>query len=231
VWNRRLLGAVAVLTSFWLSSTAMVTLQSARAATSILEEIEWTWGVRPLKPDPALPNVLLMGDSITRAYFPAVTQHLAGVANVYLLATSASVGDPRLPNQLADFSRMQHVNFRAIHFNNGMHGWAYSEAQYQARFPGLIRAIRAISPGARLVWANSTPVHLDASPGPTNLRIDRRNAIAKTFVDAQRIPIDDQHALMQQHLDSFEDAVHFNAAGAEIQGAQAAMTIVGVLRE
>jgi len=34
---------------------------------------------------------------------------------------------------------------------------------------------------------------------------------------------------MQQHLDSFEDAVHFNAAGADIQGAQAAMTIKELL--
>jgi len=68
----------------------------ARAQSgSLPESIEWTWEVRPEKPLPALPNVLLIGDSITRAYFPQVQKDLEGVANVYLMATSASIGDPR----------------------------------------------------------------------------------------------------------------------------------------
>lgn len=37
---------------------------------SIPEQIEWTWEVRPPHPDPALPNVLLIGDSLTRNMFP-----------------------------------------------------------------------------------------------------------------------------------------------------------------
>jgi lysophospholipase L1-like esterase len=213
----------------WLFSILIGAPFLAQAAASIPEEIEWTWGVRPLEPDAALPNVLLLGDSITRAYYPAVTRRLAGVANVYLFATSASVGDPRLPNEIAEFAKLQGARFRVIHFNNGMHGWAYSEAQYQAAFPAFLQAIRRITPGARLVWASCTPVKVESSPGPTNARVDRRDAIAKALIDAGRIPIDDQHALMQQHLDSFEDAVHFNAAGADIQGAQAAMTIKELL--
>ena len=64
---------------------------------SIPEEIEWTWEVRPPHPDPRLPNVLLLGDSLSRNYFPEVTKDLAGTANVYLMASSTSVGDPRLP--------------------------------------------------------------------------------------------------------------------------------------
>jgi hypothetical protein len=37
--------------------------------------------------------------------------------------------------------------------------------------------------------------------------------------------VDDQHALMLQHLDLYEDSVHFNPAGATIQGDQAAAMI------
>lgn len=203
----------------------------AQAATSIPEEIEWTWGVHPLKPDAALPNVLLLGDSITRAYYPTVTRQLTGVANIFLFATSASLGDPRLTNQVAEFAKLQGTRFRVIHFNNGMHRWAFSDAQYQAAFPAFVQAIRRTSPSAGLIWASCTPVKVESSPGPTNARIDQRNAIAKALIDARRIAIDDQHALMLQHLDTFEDAVHFNAAGAEIQGAQAAMTIKGLLRK
>src|ERR1700730_11630903 len=62
----------------------------AQQSRSIPEEIEWTWEVRPPHPDPRLPNVLLLGDSISRAYFPKVTKELAGVANLYLMASSTS---------------------------------------------------------------------------------------------------------------------------------------------
>src|ERR1700733_14346016 len=54
-------------------------------------------GAPPPHPDPKLPNVLLLGDSLSRNYFPEVTKDLAGTANVYLMASSTSVGDPRLP--------------------------------------------------------------------------------------------------------------------------------------
>jgi hypothetical protein len=66
----------------------------------ITEKIEWTWTDRPDTPSTAPPNVLLVGDSITRAYYPEVAKQLSGEANVYLFATSASSGDPRLPQQL-----------------------------------------------------------------------------------------------------------------------------------
>src|SRR6266576_4046803 len=120
----------------------------AQSQTSILEEIEWTWEVRPQAADAKLPNVLLLGDSITRNYFPQVTKDLRGVANVYLLASSTSVGDPRLPRQIAEFSALQGVSFTVVHFNNGLHGWGYSEAQFKSSFPIFLQAIRAL-PGPR----------------------------------------------------------------------------------
>ena len=89
----------------------------AQNQTSIPEEIEWTWEVRPQVADPKLPNVLLLGDSITRNYFPQVSKNLGGIANVYLLASSTSVGDPRLPRQIAEFATMQSVSFAVVHFN------------------------------------------------------------------------------------------------------------------
>src|ERR1700759_1383311 len=100
---------------------------AAQNPVSIPEEIEWTWEVRPPHPDPKLPNVLLLGDSLSRNYFPQVTKDLAGTANVYLMASSTSVGDPRLAREIHEFATMENVPFRIIHFNNGMHGWGYTE--------------------------------------------------------------------------------------------------------
>jgi lysophospholipase L1-like esterase len=202
-----------------------VSSPSAQGTSSLLEDIEWTWEVRPTHYNPKLPNVLLLGDSITRNYYPAVARRLAGKANAYLMATSASVGDPRLPLQIADFATAQAVQFSLVHFNNGMHGWVYTESQYEHGFPSFLRAIQDAAPGARLIWATTTPVKVDASPGPTNSRIEARNAIAKTLVQKAAVLIDDQHELMMHHLDTYEDTIHFNENGAEIQGAQAAATM------
>ena len=141
----------------------------AQKSVSIPEEIEWTWEVRPAHPDPKLPNVLLLGDSITRNYFPQVVKDLTGIANVYLMAVSTSVGDPRLPRQIAEFAAMENVPFRVVHFNNGMHGWDYTEAQYKAAFPAFLRSVRSlIGKGGTLIWANTTPVKANAFNGATN---------------------------------------------------------------
>jgi hypothetical protein len=85
---------------FSLSVLAWPSLLCAQQQTSIPEEVEWTWEVRPQLADPKLPNVLLLGDSITRNYFAQVAKDLSGIANTYLLASSTSVGDPRLPRQM-----------------------------------------------------------------------------------------------------------------------------------
>jgi len=181
--------------------------------------------MRPPHPVSQLPNVLLLGDSITQNYFPQVTKDLDGVANVYLMASSTSVGDPRLPAQIAEFSAMEHVPFRIVHFNNGMHGWGYTETQFQSAFPAFLSALHAVSGHGRLIWATITPIKTPAPSGATNARIDARNAIAKALVDAEKIPVDDQHALMSGHQDLYQDAVHFNQTGSQLMGDQVAAII------
>jgi hypothetical protein len=201
------------------------TFVCAQERASRTEEISWTWEVRPAHTVADLPNVLLLGDSITRNYYPEVQRQLAGKANVYLLATSASIGDPRLLRELADYSTAEPVRFSVVHFNNGMHGWAYSEAEYRDAFSSLIAAVRAMAPSAALVWANTTPVKKDSEPGPKNARIDARNAIAQSFIKSNGMALDDQHALMAQHSDLYLDEVHYGDKGSELQGKQAAETI------
>ncbi len=125
---------------------------------------------------------------------------------------------------------MEKVRFRVVHFNNGMHGWGYNETQYQAAFPHFLHAVRSlVEKDGALIWANTTPVRADTTTGATNARIDERNAIAEKVVKAKGIPIDDQHSLMAQHRDLYQDDVHFNPAGAGIQGDQAASAIRSAL--
>jgi len=192
------------------------------------EKIEWTWSDHSDTLDPKLPNVLLVGDSITRNYFPQVAKRLAGKANVYLFSTSCSSGDPRLTEQM-DLYFETAPAFTVIHFNNGMHGWDYSEASFAAGLPGMVRELKKESPGSRLIWATITPVRKDNSLGATNARIDARNAAALLLMQRDGIPIDDQHALMEGHGDLHLDDVHFNDKGSEIEGDQATERIEAVL--
>jgi len=164
-----------------------------------------------------------------------VQKELAGVANVYLMASSTSVGDPRLLHQMEEFSAAEGVTFSVVHFNNGMHGWEYSEAEYRAAFPAFLAEIRAIAPKAALIWATTTPVKKETEPGPTNARVAARNAVAETLIKAIKpikasemkpgIVTDDQYLLMTKHADLYLDSVHFNDEGAALQGKQAAELI------
>lgn len=198
----------------------------AQAQLPITEKVEWTWTDRPEAAVAGLPNVLLVGDSITRAYYPATEKQLSGVANVYLFATSCASGDPRLPGQLRDYFAMMGLKFAVIHFNNGMHGWGYTEQQYAAGLPGMIAVLRDAEPEARLVWADTTPVRRDSTTGQaSNARIDERNRLAEAVMSREGIPVDAQHGLMLPHADLHSDDVHFNAEGSALEAVQVAGTI------
>ncbi len=198
----------------------------AKTRLPITETIEWTWSVRPDNPVATLPNVLLVGDSITRAYYPETVKQLSGVANVYLYSTSVSSGDPRLSQQLRDYLKSMDLQFTVIHFNNGMHGWGYTEQQYAGGLPGMISALRAGSRHAVLEWANTTPVLHDSVNGESsNARIDERNRLATLAMEREGIAIDDQHALMLKHQDMHDGDVHFTAEGSALQAVQVAAKI------
>src|ERR1700726_1885777 len=92
------------------------------------ENTEWLGVWVPHTQARGFPRVLLIGDSIARGYYREVEEHLKGKAYLARLATSKSVGDPGL---LAEISLvLGQTHFDVIHFNNGMHGWGYTEEEY-----------------------------------------------------------------------------------------------------
>jgi lysophospholipase L1-like esterase len=191
------------------------------------ERIEWCDAWMPNMNDHDMPRVLLIGDSITRGYYPIVEQLLKGKAYVARITTSKAVGDPALLDELATF--LKQARFDAVHFNIGMHGWAYSEDEYRRHFPALAAAIRKHAPQAKLVWASTTPIRVDSESGASNTRIARRNAIALEFAAAETIPVDDLHALMTPHADLHSDNVHFNKEGSTLMAEQVARELLKLL--
>jgi hypothetical protein len=202
---------------------------AGKARTAKHEATEWCDVWMPDMTQSDLPRVLLIGDSITRAYYKDVEQNLKGKAYCARIATSAAVGDPALPMQLHTF--LSETKFDVIHFNVGMHGWAYSEDDYRKYLPEVLKVIRKDAPVARLIWASTTPVGKNRTPGPSDGRIRARNEIAQKYFAQQHIPIDDLYALMAPHSDLHSDDVHFNSEGAALQATQVAAEIVKLLSQ
>jgi len=105
-----------------------------------------------------LPRVLLIGDSIARAYYPTVEKQFEDTAYVSRLATSRFISDPALLQEIALVLDNNH--FEIIHFNNGMHGWQHSEAEYKEAFPKLLATIQAHAPAAKLIFATTTTLRV-----------------------------------------------------------------------
>jgi len=194
-----------------------------------VEKIEWTWADRPLAVDDRLPNVLLLGDSITRGYYESALQLLEGRANVYLFATSAAVGADMLLGQIRAYGTMVGIRFDVVHLNNGMHGKTYSEAEYRTHYPEFLETVKRQWPTAKCIMATTTPVRMDSEDGPANARIVIRNAIAVQDAEKSGCSIDDQHALMLQHQDLHDGNVHYTDAGSQLQAGQVAASILRVL--
>jgi lysophospholipase L1-like esterase len=223
-----------VLPIAFFGFTLVAGAQSVDYPPSARESIEWCDIWISHANETNLPRVLLIGDSITRAYYPEVEKHLEGKAYVGRLASSAFISDPILSKQIEMV--LSQYKFDVIHFNNGMHGWQHSETEYEKALPEFLKAIRKFAPNAKLIWANTTPLKespnfpADNQTQATDARIAARNAIALKFVQAKGIAVDDLNSPMRGHAEFHSDNVHFNDQGIAIQAAQVAASIEKLLK-
>jgi lysophospholipase L1-like esterase len=218
-----------------LSALLSISLFTARPAPAqpTHESIEWCdiWISHPN--ETGLPRVLLIGDSITRDYYPEVEKRLAGKAFVARLTTSRFLADPVLLREIELV--LDQMKFDVIHFNNGMHGWQHDETDYRKGFPAFLETIRAHAPKAKLIWAATTPLRdgKGAASNPmanySNERIAARNTIAAEIASGQNIPGDDLNSPMCGHPEYYSDNVHFNTQGIQVQAGQATAAIEKLL--
>ncbi|HEY3331729.1 MAG TPA: SGNH/GDSL hydrolase family protein [Capsulimonadaceae bacterium] len=179
------------------------------------EDIEWCdiWITRGGGTD--LPRVLLIGDSITRAYYPEVEKLIGGDAAVSRLATSKSLGDPSLVDELG--LAVAAYDWTVIHFNNGLHGGAYTEAEYAAHFADVIAFLKAAAPSARIIVATTTPTRERGNlsqNGEFTPRVVARNEIAAKVAADESLAVDDLFASVNERIELYsDDGVHFNPEG------------------
>ncbi|MCA9057232.1 MAG: SGNH/GDSL hydrolase family protein [Planctomycetaceae bacterium] len=203
----------------------------ARPDEPVRERIEWIdiWVTDADRSQ--LPRVLLVGDSITRGYFGGVEQHLAGRAQCARLTTSKCVSDPTFNDDLQLL--MKQYNFSVIHFNNGLHGWGYTEEQYRDGLAQTVAAMKEHAGSARLIWATTTPMRnrtdLESFDDKTD-RVKQRNKLASQIMTEYQVRTDDLFELVESHPDwTSSDGVHFNGMGNEALAKQVAASVLEAL--
>jgi acyl-CoA thioesterase-1 len=174
----------------------------------------------PVVDDPALPRVLLIGDSISIGYTPFVRAALKGVANVHRVPENGGPtirGLKQLPWWLGT------GKWDVIHFNWGLHDLKRDEtdtvqvpiADYEKNLRTLVAQLKAT--GAKLVFASTTPV-----PGRTSNRREEDvlayNAVALRVMKEAGIPVNDLHSLAQSQLSEIQlpNNVHYTPKGYEV---------------
>ncbi len=199
----------------------------------VREHIEWCNIWLPYADKDELPRVLIVGDSITVGYYPLVEKKLDGIAYCGRLSTSRCVSDPVFFDELLMVLRQYH--FDVVHFNNGLHGFGYTEESYNNGIVKLFDALKENTEDTALIWASSTPMrekgNLDQLMERTE-RVIQRNKFAREVAIKHGVPINDLFNAMIDHPEFHgSDGVHFNDKGKEAQAKLVAEIILDNLKK
>ncbi len=194
--------------------------------------------------EPSLPQVLIIGDSISIGYFKPTQALLEGHAVVVHNpgnAAHTANGLKRLTQWLGD------TQWDVIHFNHGLHDLKYIDEQgknvavekgkqqipiedYEINLEALVTRLKAT--GAKLIFATTTPV-----PDGTGFRVkgdaEKYNCAAVKVMERHGIAINDLYSFALPRLGDIQrpQNVHFTPQGSELLAEQVADAILKALQE
>ncbi len=177
--------------------------------------------------DPALPRVLLIGDSICGGYRGAVIRDLKGKASVDVWLTPVCESDPGLPGDLEKV--LKQGPYAVVHFNIGLHGWPkgrIADGQYEPLMRNYVAVLRKTLPDAKLIWASSTPLTVKGKPAEldpvNNPTMTGRNEAAAKIMRESGIAVNDLYGLVvdKRVQLSVGDTAHWKPAGSELMAKQ-----------
>lgn len=199
----------------------------------------------------ALPNILILGDSISIGYYPTVKEVLEGKANV--MRPFKSDGKPEncqgTTNGIANIDRwIGTTKWDIIHFNFGLHDLKHIEPEtknnsrnlddpvqadikhYRKNLQAIIEKLKLT--GAKLVFATTTPYpdklgSQIRSPG----MYKKYNKAALKVMKKNDIPINDLYSFVLPQMEKImrPNNVHFTKEGSKILGEQVAKYIRDLL--
>ncbi|HOX06747.1 MAG TPA: SGNH/GDSL hydrolase family protein [Planctomycetota bacterium] len=220
----------------------------AALAAGLLQAAAFAEEQKPAPAEPAagLPNVLIIGDSISLGYMDQVKKLLKDKANVVHPPCNCQDSGTGAKNIEAWLGK---TKWDVVHFNFGI--WdthlldngklvsdrskhkaedlkrRHTTEQYVANLGKVLAALE--KSGAKLIWASTTPY---VSYGEdTRLLLEKNNAAAKELMDKRGVAVNDLHALALPKLKEWQskDGCHFTGPGSAELGKQVAAAISDAL--
>ena len=194
--------------------------------------------------DPALPRVLIIGDSISIGYTAGVRKELKGTANLHRIPGNAGHTGMGL-TKLDQWLDPKNGSWDLIHFNFGLWDLCYrhpksknqgnrdkikgtlthSPEKYAANLDAIVTRLKKT--GATLVFATNTPV----PEGEAGRKVGDDliyNQAAVGVMKKHDVKINDLHAVMAGKMDLYGKKpgdVHFTGEGSALLAKAAAETI------
>ncbi|MDA1276603.1 MAG: SGNH/GDSL hydrolase family protein [Verrucomicrobia bacterium] len=183
-----------------------------------------------------LPNVLLIGDSISIGYTLPARHVLEGRANLHRIPMN---GGPTT-NGIVNLDKwLGEKKWDLIHFNWGLHDLKIMpdgrhmvpEEDYEKNLRRLVARLKKT--GATLIWASTTPVpDEELNPPRKPGDILEYNAIAEIVMNENGITIDDLYSFALPRLKEIQRPanVHFTEEGSALLAGQVVTSIENALR-
>jgi len=226
----------------------LLVLVTTSIANNASEGDQWTF-----EPDPNLPNVLILGDSISIGYTLGVREILSGRANVF---RPMGRRDNRRENCGGTTYGVENIDrwisvqkWDIIHFNWGLHDLKHVKAAgtneksnspddptqatvevYEANLQKIVEKLQET--GATLIFATTTPVVPDTL---NPLRLPdapaQYNAAAVRIMKREGIQVNHLHTYVVPNLKIWQKPrnVHFNELGSSALAEKVAATIAEAL--
>jgi len=196
----------------------------------------------PIQDDPALPRVLIIGDSISMGYTLDTRALLKDVANLHRPPTNCGPTTKGL-EQLDDW--LGDGEWDVIHFNWGLHDLKYideqgrlvdvSQGQQQVPIDQYVKNLdelvqRLKKTGAKLIWRNTTPVP-EGAKGRAPGDAARYNEAAAGVMDQYGIQTHDLYRFTTERAETIQrpSNVHYTKEGSKRLAEQVARVIKAAL--
>ena len=243
--NRRAAGCAATLRAVLLSMAVGAGAQSAKPEPASAERrARKEPATAPV--DPRLPNVLIIGDSISLGYTPFVQAELRGKAHV-IHAPGNNAGTTLGVEKIDTW--LKGPKWDVIHFNWGLHDLKHVKAdtgaasddpndprqaeigKYGENLRALVAKLKAT--GARLVFATTTPYPAGVRPCRLPEDAARYNEIAVAIARENGAAVNDLYAVALPKLAELQQPknVHFKPEGSKALAGEVVRAILEALKK
>jgi len=182
--------------------------------------------------DPALPRILVVGDSISMGYRGFITEHFKGRAYVdYWVGGGWFAWDIKgddFPPSRSWAGVLSNGPYDVVSWNSmTLHMWAPKmptrcpEESIVPNYSRMVDYLKKSAPNTKLIWIRCTPwraIQADGAQtleGPFNERIVKYNGIADTVMKKEGIPEVDLYAIAEKQslvsLKGSPDCLHWGA--------------------